>query len=816
VKRVAILLALMALLLGAISAAAAPPHDYAAVALDVLPPGENGGVAFDRNTTDQAALYDGLTPLGGKVGPADLMRWFKPETLGLGGLKAVRTEKLPRTGVVIQRDKWDVPHVSGKTQADVEYGTGWATAEDRGLLLELIRGPARAAALDIPGIDPISLALSGKTFVPSPQTEAFLAKQLDLLRAQGPLGRHFVTLLQAYVAGINAYYKSVGTPIEPYTPNDVIAAAALIAARFGANGGTEVSRSMLLSALEKKLGGAKGRQVFSDLRSANDPEAPVSVPGSFPQESPSSTADGSVIVDDGSFKPVPLAVPQIAPASTTMSNALLVGASRSATGHPLFVAGPQVGYFFPEFFMEVDMEGGGFATRGALFPGVPFVVIGRGLDDVWSATSSQADNTDVFIETLCGDDTHYMYKGTCRAMTTFDAGVLSASGSPDQPVIFRETVHGPVEGYATVDGTRVAVSLERSTRGRELLSTKSFFQLDTNQVSSAQSFVKAMAGVEFSFNWFYADDRDIAMYSSGRLAVRAPGTDPALPTDGSGAYDWRGFLTPAQHAQAISPKSGEILNWNNKPAANVGASDDNWSFGPIQRVQLLQKQLDSRKGKLTLADVASAMNGAATQDLRAVLLLPDVAAVLQTGPAPDPRAAQMLQLLEAWAANGASRIDLNLDGKIDDPGAAIMDAVWNRWADAVMTPVLGPALVSRLADLHIRSDDANSGGSSYIDGWYGYVDKDLRTLLGKPVKGAFSTHYCGAGDLAACRASLWAALDAAGAQLAAAQGPDPAAWRADATAERIKFTSEILPTTMRWTNRPTFQQVVTFSGHRPR
>ena len=140
-KRVALLLALAALLLGGVSAAAAPPHDYAAVALDVLPPGENGGVAFDRNTTDQAALYDGLTPLYDKVGNADLKRWFKPETLGLGGLKAVRTEKLPRTGVVIQRDGWDVPHVTGKTQADVEYGAGWATAEDRGLLLGLIRGP---------------------------------------------------------------------------------------------------------------------------------------------------------------------------------------------------------------------------------------------------------------------------------------------------------------------------------------------------------------------------------------------------------------------------------------------------------------------------------------------------------------------------------------------------------------------------------------------------------------------------------------------------------------------------------------------------
>ena len=52
------------------------------------------------------------------------------------------------------------------------------------------------------------------------------------------------------------------------------------------------------------------------------------------------------------------------------------------------------------------------------------------------------------------------------------------------------------------------------------------------------------------------------------------------------------------------------------------------------------------------------------------------AAVLKTGAAPSPRAAQMLQLLEAWEAKGASRLDLNLDGGVDDPGAAIMDAVW--------------------------------------------------------------------------------------------------------------------------------------------
>jgi hypothetical protein len=176
----------------------------------------------------------------------------------------------------------------------------------------------------------------------------------------------------------------------------------------------------------------------------------------------------------------------------------------------------------------------------------------------------------------------------------------------------------------------------------------------------------------------------------------------------------------------------------------------------------------------------------------------------------------MLALLEAWRTQGGSRLDRDLDGRIDDPGAAIMDAAWPRLADAVLRPVLGP-LVDRLAALEPRDDAAGPGGSSYLSGWYGYVEKDLRGFFaaGAPGHGRFATRFCGAGDLGRCRADLWAALDAAGDQLAAAQGPDPAAWRADATAERIRF-SGFLSQTMRWTNRPTFQQVVSFARHRPR
>jgi acyl-homoserine lactone acylase PvdQ len=786
---------------------AAPRRDHAAAAWTILTPGENGSLTFDGNTTDQAKLYDALTPLFEGVTARDVRRYFKPAPLGRSPGEALKRER-PRPGLTIVRDRFGVAHVTGRTEADVAYGSGWVTAADRGLLLQLIRGPARVSALDVPGLDALALALSGKSFVPSAEAEAFLANQLDAVRAQGVVGRRILTLINAYAAGINAYYRSKGIPIAPFTANDVVASAALIAARFGTNGGQEVRNAMFLDALEDRLGQADARLVFADLRQANDPEAPVSVPGRFPQQLPFAASPGSVVVDDGSFTGVPLEAPAAA------SNALLVGARRSETGHPLFAAGPQVGYFFPGFLAEMELAGAGFAVRGAVFPGVPFVLVGRGPDFAWSAASSQADNLDLFVETLCEDDRHYLYRGQCEPMRRFFVGTLKTQGQPDEPVAYYETNHGPVVGFATVGGRRVAISAQRSTRGRELLSARAFYALNTGRVTSAKSFLRTMNGVEFSFNWFYADDRDIALFSSGRLPVRAAGTDPALPTAGTGDYDWRGFLPFEAHARGVNPPSGAIVNWNNKPAADVGASDSNFSYGSVQRVDLLRAAIAARR-KHTLTTVTGAMNKAATQDLRVARVWSVIRSILQTGRAPSARSEAAASLLDAWRSAGSSRLDRELDGTIDHPGAAVMDAAWPRIADAVMTPVLGP-LVDDLAGLHPRSDDAGPGGSAYISGWYGYVDKDLRTLLGQPVRGPYSRRYCGAGVLATCREALWVALDAAAAQLEATQGPVPSSWRADATAERIRFVSGVLPDTMRWSNRPTFQQLMSFSSHRPR
>ncbi|HEX4929412.1 MAG TPA: hypothetical protein VFV62_01795 [Gaiellaceae bacterium] len=44
-----------ALVLAVAGSAAGPPADHAALTLSILPPGENGSVAFDRNTTRRSS-----------------------------------------------------------------------------------------------------------------------------------------------------------------------------------------------------------------------------------------------------------------------------------------------------------------------------------------------------------------------------------------------------------------------------------------------------------------------------------------------------------------------------------------------------------------------------------------------------------------------------------------------------------------------------------------------------------------------------------------------------------------------------------------
>jgi hypothetical protein len=173
-------------------------------------------------------------------------------------------------------------------------------------------------------------------------------------------------------------------------------------------------------------------------------------------------------------------------------------------------------------------------------------------------------------------------------------------------------------------------------------------------------------------------------------------------------------------------------------------------------------------------------------------LTPVLDELLKAAPAPSARAARMLALLDAWRAAGSSRLDRDLDGVIDaGPGPAIWDAFYPRLFKAAF-PVKG-------LDAFVGKDSGPASG--FTDGGFWLLAQDLGR------KSGFNERYCGGGNRRRCARAVWKALDAV-------PGGDPDALRAKA--ERIAFRPGLLPTTIRYTNRPSgIQQVISFSGHRP-
>ncbi len=812
---------LAVLIVPATAARAAVPttaRDFSIIARDIIPSGQYGSVPPPAQADQQAVMYNALTPLFGNVTSGSLQADFKSEKLGSAVPGSLLPEAVPRPGVTILRDSFHVPHIYGTTRDDVTWGAGWIEAEDRGLLLGEARYDSLVAALDVPGVSALSLISGLHSFKPTAQADAEVSKQTNQLLAHGAKGRAVLHDIDVYLQGINAYMAAHGSTAPPFTRTDIYALNALKDQFVGEGGGDEAERSEFLGGLVRRLGRKKGLQVFNDLREPYDPETPTSLPGRVRFQARPKSISGNVILDPGSLSSDAVRSLAVQRESRGQaSNALLVAGWRSATHHPIMVAGPQIGYYYPGLTLEMDLEGPGIHQVGASaapFPG--YIFIGRSQDSGWSLTSAGLDQIDTYVETLCGHSAHrYLFKGRCRSMQYFDAGTLDPGSSSSRELTFYRTVHGPVIGYARVRGRLVALSRKRSSYGKDVLDLLFYHDLAHGLVHNVHQFFRAAAQTPQTFNSLYVDNRDIGMFTSGLVPIRPANVDQALPIDGRGGEEWRGFVPASEHPQGVDPPSGEIVNWNNRSEAGYEAADDRWALGSVQRVDLLLHNLGHGR-HLTPARVVAAMNKAATQDVREMTLEPVLAKLLRTGRAPNARDKKLLALLDAWRRQGGSRLDRTDGdglGNITDPGAAIMDTAWPLLADAWASSVLGPKLSAELSTFDSRFDQPPAG---QYTGWHIYMDKDLRTILGERVRGRFAVRYCGRGSLKRCRRLLWAALDRAGRKLAAAQGPNPSAWRVSAVPERITFVPGLLPYTMRYTNRPSgIQQVLSFSAAAP-
>jgi len=663
---------------------------------------------------------------------------------------------------------------------------------------------------------------------------------------------------------------------DPWQTTDIVATALLVAGQFGKGGGNEVGSALVLEEAVERFGAEEGRSAWSDFRSREDAEAPTTVHETvFPYGAPPAEPEGVALPDPGTVTVEPITAGQPAPKHEGAgrplfkdlfeldgaSNALLVSAAESASGQPLAVMGPQTGYFSPQFLTEMDIhapggpEGPPIDARGVGFAGISlYVLIGRGNGYAWSATSAGQDIADTYAVELCdpdnpGDpgeitDDGYRYDGVCEEFDVLERVNSWSPNAADPTPAGSETLRalrtklGIVSHRGEVEGTPVAFTILRATYMHEADSAIGFSHFNEPQeMESAAEFQDVASSIDLTFNWFYASDEEIAYFNSGANPVRPAHVDPSLPVEGAPENTWQGFdpdaLTfnrapAAEHPQAID--QDYLTSWNNKQAVGFSAADDTYSYGSVHRVDSLNERIEAGiAGAETMSreELVDAMEDAATVDLRGSQVLPWAIKAVRKAPAKaKPKAVRKaLKTLKTWSKAGAHRLDADEDGRYEDRKAIkIMDAWWPRLVQAQFKPALGEGLYAQIQTMMGLDNSPGANGSAYISGWYGYVEKDLRSVLGAEPADPFSREYCASGKPRRCGEALARSLTRAlknrsnealypghptTACSALATSPD-AQWCHDSI--RARATGAITVPPIDWQNRPTFQQVVEVQG----
>jgi acyl-homoserine lactone acylase PvdQ len=343
--------------------------------VNVIPHGQHElGVAWTSTpgilpANAQALMYDRLTPLGRNVTDAVLA----PSADGAGYFKSARllaaddpslvTDETiaaqvgPRTLTArIRRDAYGVPHIYSDTDDGVIFGAGYVVAEDRNLLLNQARNNGLAGAIDLPGAPAIQLVLGLYDYQPTARIRAEVTRRQDAaLKAAGSAGRKVLADIDTYLVGVNLWYGKNQPTAKKFERADIYALNAIKAQFLGQGGGQEVENALFLDAARAKFGAGRGSAIYEDLRQRNDPETSVTTSRRAPPQTVVSARrpKGAVRLERGSFKSAGVALPGADAAAASAatrakaSNVLLVDGSRSATGTPIMVGGPQIGYNYP-------------------------------------------------------------------------------------------------------------------------------------------------------------------------------------------------------------------------------------------------------------------------------------------------------------------------------------------------------------------------------------------------------------------------------------------------------------------------------------
>ncbi|MFM9937607.1 MAG: penicillin acylase family protein [Novosphingobium sp.] len=582
--------------------------------------------------------------------------------------------------VRIDRDAFGVPHVFAETSEAVLFGAGFAEAQDRLAGLEQSRRRALGRLAEVLGPSAVLSDVVSRQRLPD---------NVELLRMYAAIPAEYQRLLQAYVDGVNRAIGEIeqdpvhktpyeftqwGVKPERWVLTDFLA---MIAGFPRDRGGSEVRNLEFLQAMIAQHGAAKGRQIFNDLVPASDPDTPTVIPlgedlapaqpmpqPTFLTLAPLRAARASEVI------PV---------ASKDHSRCLVLGPRRTANGKVMMMEATADG-------PEIHLHGGGFDSAGFTTPAWGVPIMGRGPHHGWLITSGQSDGTDTFAEKFDPKNPdRYWFKGQWRAMERQTQTILVKGAAP---VVreFRWTVHGAV--VSEDKASSIAYTHRFAQRGHELENWVAL--VDMQRARSIGEFDTAMGKLAVNFGICYGDESgQIGYWETGLQPRRAPGTDPRLPTPGTGEYEWQGFLSPAERPHMVNPKQGYIHAWNSK-ATSWTREGDEARMGATFRTWI-GSRLGAGAHGATLVDMAdynrqiwNAFGARDRANAPPAMFAPFLRAAAAA--ANDPDVTQAVELMVSWNGRYEDRDD---DGRYDNAGLTLFRTWLGTAPKVLFDPVMG-------------------------------------------------------------------------------------------------------------------------------
>jgi acyl-homoserine-lactone acylase len=465
----------------------------------------------------------------------------------------------PRTyDVQIVRDKFGVPHIYGKTDADAAYGLAYAHAEDDFETIQQVIAMTRGRTGALIGADGAKVDYVQHLLGARETADASYASIPADVRA----------VVDGYAVGLNRYAEK--------HPDEVA-----LRNLFPVNGQDIVTGFVLRAPFFYGLDNVIGRLVEGK---------PLKPDAKTPWTQPPETEPPEALTPAGK-----------AP-DQNGSNGWALAPSRMADGKTWLLSNSHQPYEGQVAWYEaVTHSDEGLDMAGALFPGSPFVLLGHNRNLGWTNTVNSPDLVDVYKLVLNDAGDQYRFDGKWKPLEARRVWLPVKYGPFTLPIprtVYR-SIHGPVikndtgayaVRYAGIGSVKSVEQYYRNTKAR-----------DWDEWTKSMS----IGGIPAT-NFIYADKTGrIAYLYYALFPDRKGGYDYGniLPGDVSGPL-WSRSLGFDRVPKIVNPASGFVANANNTPfrAAGAGSELNPADFSPLMGIETRMTNRGLRATELVAAD----------------------------------------------------------------------------------------------------------------------------------------------------------------------------------------------------------------------